>query len=59
MLNAQADLEVVAQANDGEQAVERALTEDIDLAILDISMPRKTGLRPRARSRTAGPRCAC
>ena len=45
VLNAQADLQVVAQATDGEQAVERALSEDIHLAILDISMPRKTGLQ--------------
>jgi DNA-binding NarL/FixJ family response regulator len=45
VLNAQADLEVVAEASDGEQAVQAALTEDIHLAILDISMPRKTGLQ--------------
>ncbi len=45
VLNAQADLQVVAQASDGEQAVEQALSEDIHLAILDISMPRKTGLQ--------------
>ena len=45
VLNAQPDLLVVAQATDGEQAVERALAEDIHLAILDISMPRKTGLQ--------------
>jgi DNA-binding NarL/FixJ family response regulator len=45
VLNAQADLEVVAEATDGEEAVARALTEDIHLAILDISMPRKTGLQ--------------
>jgi DNA-binding NarL/FixJ family response regulator len=45
VLNAQADLEVVAEATDGEQAVERALAENVHLAILDISMPRKTGLQ--------------
>src|SRR5690349_18433971 len=45
VLDAQPDLEVVAQASDGEEAVERALSEDIHLAILDISMPRKTGLQ--------------
>jgi DNA-binding NarL/FixJ family response regulator len=45
VLNAQPDLLVVAQATDGEQAVERALSEDVHLAILDISMPRKTGLQ--------------
>ena len=45
VLNAQADLEVVAEATDGEEAVHQALTEDVHLAILDISMPRKTGLQ--------------
>ena len=45
VLNAQPDCEVVAEATDGEEAVALALTEDIHLAILDISMPRKTGLQ--------------
>ena len=45
VLNAQPDLEVVAEATDGAEAVERALAEDIHLAILDISMPRLTGLQ--------------
>jgi DNA-binding NarL/FixJ family response regulator len=45
VLNGQPDLEVVAEATDGEQAVEYALSHDIHLAILDISMPRKTGLQ--------------
>lgn len=45
VLDAQPDLEVVAAATDGEQAVSEALTRDVHLAILDISMPRKTGLQ--------------
>jgi DNA-binding NarL/FixJ family response regulator len=45
VLSAEPDLEVIAEAADGEQAVTRALQDDIDLAILDISMPRKTGLQ--------------
>src|SRR3954469_8017639 len=45
VLNAQPDLEVVAEATDGAQAVERALAGDVHLAILDISMPRMTGLQ--------------
>src|SRR3954464_8410605 len=45
VLNAQPDLEVVAEATDGEEAVARALSDDVHLAILDISMPRKTGLQ--------------
>jgi DNA-binding NarL/FixJ family response regulator len=45
VLDAQPDLEVVAEATDGDQAVEQAVSGEIDLAILDISMPRKTGLQ--------------
>jgi DNA-binding NarL/FixJ family response regulator len=45
VLNAQPDLEVVAEARDGEEAVQKALSEDIHLAVLDISMPRLTGLQ--------------
>src|SRR5688572_17586461 len=45
VLNAQPDFEVVAEATDGDEAVDQALSQDIHLAILDISMPRKTGLQ--------------
>lgn len=45
ILDAQPDLEVLAEASDGAEAVELALNTDIDLAILDISMPRMTGLQ--------------
>jgi len=44
-LEAEPDLAVVAEASDGAQAVEAALHEEIDLAILDISMPRLTGIQ--------------
>jgi DNA-binding NarL/FixJ family response regulator len=45
VLNAQPDFEVVAEASEGDDAVEKALSQDVHLAILDISMPRKTGLQ--------------
>jgi DNA-binding NarL/FixJ family response regulator len=45
VINAEPDLKVVAEAADGAEAVERALAADIHLAILDISMPRMTGLQ--------------
>jgi DNA-binding NarL/FixJ family response regulator len=48
LLDAQPDLEVVAEASDGAEAVERALGDDIDLAILDVAMPRMTGLQAAA-----------
>jgi DNA-binding NarL/FixJ family response regulator len=45
VLDQEADLAVVAEAADGADAVDQALSDDVDLAILDISMPRKTGLQ--------------
>jgi DNA-binding NarL/FixJ family response regulator len=45
VLDAQPDLEVVGEATDGDQAIEGALAGDVHLAILDVSMPRRTGLQ--------------
>ncbi len=45
VLDAEPDLEVVAEAGDGAEAVELAVSTDIELAILDVSMPRLTGLQ--------------
>ena len=45
VLDQQPDFGVVGEARDGAEAVERVLAEPIDLAILDVSMPRKTGLQ--------------
>jgi DNA-binding NarL/FixJ family response regulator len=56
ILDAEPDLEVVAEAGDGVEAVAQALQADIDVAVLDVSMPRLTGLqaaREIARQRPA------
>jgi DNA-binding NarL/FixJ family response regulator len=45
IIDAEPDLEVVAEASNGNEAVSRALRDDIDLAILDIAMPTMTGLQ--------------
>ncbi len=45
LLEAEPGFEVVAEASDGAEAVRAALSEDIDLAILDVSMPRLTGIQ--------------
>jgi DNA-binding NarL/FixJ family response regulator len=49
VLDAEPDLEVVAEAGDGAEAVERAVAEDLDLAILDVTMPRLTGIQAAQR----------
>jgi DNA-binding NarL/FixJ family response regulator len=48
VLNSKPDLEVVAEAEDGREAVDKALKEDVHLAILDVSMPRMTGIQAAA-----------
>ena len=45
ILDGEPDLAVVAEAGDGAQAVDLATRGDVDLAILDIAMPRMTGLQ--------------
>ena len=48
VLDSKPDMEVVAEAEDGTEAVDKALTEDVHLAILDVSMPRMTGIQAAA-----------
>ncbi|MBS1892000.1 MAG: response regulator transcription factor [Actinobacteria bacterium] len=45
VLNAAPDIEVVAEAGDGAEAVKLALAGEANLAILDVSMPVMTGLQ--------------
>ncbi|WP_328793123.1 MULTISPECIES: response regulator transcription factor [unclassified Streptomyces] len=45
ILDREADLRVVAEAGDGAKAIEAARDTPIDLAVLDITMPRLTGLQ--------------
>jgi len=45
ILDSEPDLQVVAEAGDGAEAIAKARSQDIDLAILDVSMPRLTGLQ--------------
>jgi DNA-binding NarL/FixJ family response regulator len=45
LLDAEPDFRVVDEVADGADAVRRALQDDVDLAILDVTMPRMTGLQ--------------
>ena len=48
ILDAEPDLEVVAEAGDGSEALELAREKALDLAVLDVAMPRMTGLQAAA-----------
>jgi DNA-binding NarL/FixJ family response regulator len=45
ILEAEPDFAVVAEAEDGVEAVAQARAQPVDLAILDVAMPRMTGLQ--------------
>jgi DNA-binding NarL/FixJ family response regulator len=45
LLDRQPDIEVVAEAEDGVEAVAQAIRHRPDVAVLDVSMPRMTGLQ--------------
>lgn len=45
ILDSEPDLTVVAEAGDGAEAVEQARKHPVDLAVLDVAMPRMTGLQ--------------
>ena len=45
VLDSEPDLVVIAEASNGTEAVEQALETEVDLAILDVAMPRLTGLQ--------------
>ena len=48
VLDAEPDFEVIAEAGDGAEAVRQALRDEVELAVLDVSMPTMTGLQAAA-----------
>ena len=54
VLDAEPDMEVVDEASDGAEALGRILEGDVDLAILDVTMPRMTGLQAARELRRRG-----
>lgn len=57
LLNAQKDMKVVAEAANGEEAVQLALKSRPDIAIVDLVMPRLTGAEVTARLTEKLPSC--
>ena len=45
LIDRQLDMEVVAEADDGVAALESTQSHRLDVAVLDVSMPRMTGLQ--------------
>jgi DNA-binding NarL/FixJ family response regulator len=56
MLEVEDDIEVVAEAEDGAQAVDEALRAHPDVVIMDVRMPRLDGIEATTRLLAAGSR---
>jgi DNA-binding NarL/FixJ family response regulator len=57
LIDRQPDMEVIAEAEDGVDALETALQVRPDLAVLDVSMPRLTGLQAARQIKAHLPDC--
>jgi DNA-binding NarL/FixJ family response regulator len=55
LIERQTDMSVVAEANDGVDALEQTQVEHPDVAVLDVSMPRMTGLQAAREIRAHSP----
>jgi DNA-binding NarL/FixJ family response regulator len=55
IIDAEPDLRVVGEAGDGLEALQLVRRMDVDLAVLDVSMPRMTGLQATAELMTVRP----
>jgi DNA-binding NarL/FixJ family response regulator len=58
LLERQPDIEVIAEAGDGAEARELAVRERPDLAILDVKMPKLTGLQATREIKLQAPEVA-
>jgi DNA-binding NarL/FixJ family response regulator len=55
LIERQTDMSVVAEADDGVAALEQTQSEHPDVAVLDVSMPRMTGLQAAREIRAHSP----
>ncbi|REE97947.1 response regulator transcription factor [Thermomonospora umbrina] len=56
VLDAQPDIEVVAEAGDGAQVLDTLRTVDADVVLMDVRMPRMNGIEATRRVQTMGER---
>jgi DNA-binding NarL/FixJ family response regulator len=55
LLEQQEDLEVVAEASDGREAVQLALNENPDVVVMDFSMPKLNGIEATRQIKAVAP----
>jgi two-component system response regulator NreC len=54
-LGAEPDVELVGEASDGEEAIQKALELKVDLVLMDVRMPRVNGIEATRRLRDQVP----
>src|SRR5215470_14928415 len=55
LVNSQPDMKVIGEAGDGSAAVEQARELDPDVVVMDVSMPRMSGLEATEKIKKATP----
>jgi len=58
MLDREDDMEVVAEAGDGEEAVRLVTEKDLDIVIMDIALPKLNGIEATKQIKEISPRTA-
>jgi len=58
MLDREEDIEVVAEAGDGEEAVQLATEQDFDIVIMDIALPKLNGIEATKQIKDMSPSTA-
>jgi DNA-binding NarL/FixJ family response regulator len=58
LLEAQPDIEIVAEASSGEEAIELAQTHQPDVVLMDVTMPGMTGMEATRQLKTSCPSAA-
>ncbi len=58
MLDREEDMDVVAEAGDGAEAVRLAQEQDLDIVIMDIALPKLNGIEATRRIKRANPSIA-
>lgn len=58
LIDREADLEVVGEASDGEQAIQRGTSEELDVVVMDLSMPGLSGVVATRRLKELRPHLA-
>lgn len=58
-LSEQVDLRVTGEASSGREALDLARAGEVDVMLMDLSLPTRAASRPWPPSRPASPSCRC